>query len=113
MPAHPALWTVHGPKGTAYLFGSVHILPPQVDWHTKEIDAAMAKPTDVLVFEIAMDDDFQERMQDAIRARGLLPAGKHLRDMLSPEARTVLDAKSPNSASRPPPSTGCVPGWPR
>src|SRR5690242_19796770 len=24
---HPAMWTVHGPKGTAYLFGSIHVLP--------------------------------------------------------------------------------------
>jgi uncharacterized protein YbaP (TraB family) len=92
MPAHPALWTVHGSKGTAYLFGSVHLLPPQVDWHTKEIDAALAK-SDTLVFELAMDDKFQARMQDYIRERGMLPAGQHLHDMLSPEARKELDAE--------------------
>jgi hypothetical protein len=92
MPAHPALWTVHGPKGTAYLLGSVHILPPQVDWQTKEIDAALAK-ADVLVFELQMDAGFQARMIATVKERGMLPAGEHLRDMLSPDARKAFDAE--------------------
>ncbi|HTT96854.1 MAG TPA: TraB/GumN family protein [Rhizomicrobium sp.] len=92
IPAHPALWTVHGPKGTAYLFGSVHLLPPEVDWHTKEVDAAIAK-SDTLVFELAMDDKFQARMQDYIKARGMLPEGQHLHDMLPPETNKALDAE--------------------
>lgn len=92
MPAHPALWTVHGSKGTAYLFGSVHLLPPEVDWHTKEIDAAIAK-SDTLVFELAIDDKFQGRMQDYIKQRGMLPAGENLHDMLSPEAKKELDTE--------------------
>ena len=92
MPAHPALWTVHGSKGTVYLFGSVHLLPPQVDWHTKEIDAAIAR-SDILVFEIALDADAQQRMQAYIQAHGMLPAGQHLHDMISPEARKELDVE--------------------
>ena len=28
--ATPAMWTVHGPRGTAYLLGSVHALPNNV-----------------------------------------------------------------------------------
>jgi uncharacterized protein len=93
IPAHPALWTVHGPKGTAYLFGSVHLLPPNVDWHTREIDAAFAN-SDTLIFELAMDDTFQQRMQTYIKERGMLPAGQHLRDMLTPEAKKELDVEA-------------------
>lgn len=92
IPAHPALWTVHGAKGTAYLFGSIHALPPNVDWRTKEIDAALAK-ADVLVYELPMDAGFQTRVQDVIRERGMLPEGQHLRDMLSADARKDFDAK--------------------
>lgn len=92
MQAHPALWTVHGSKGTVYLFGSVHLLPPQVEWHTKEIDAAIAR-SDILVFEIALDADAQQRMQAYIQAHGMLPAGQHLHDMISPEARKELDVE--------------------
>jgi hypothetical protein len=74
------------------LFGSIHVLPPQVDWHTNEIDAALAK-ADVLVFELQMDDGFQARMIATVKERGMLPAGQHLRDMLSPEARKAFDAE--------------------
>jgi uncharacterized protein YbaP (TraB family) len=90
IPAHPAMWTVHGPKGTVYLLGSIHALPPNVDWHTKEIDAAMAK-ADVMVFELAMDSSFQERIQTYILARGMLPEGQHLRDMLPPADQKEFD----------------------
>jgi uncharacterized protein YbaP (TraB family) len=92
MPAHPALWTVHGAKGTAYLFGSIHILPANVDWHTKEIDAALAK-ADVMVFELAFGDKLQADIRADIKSRGTLPEGQHLRDMLSPEARNEFDAE--------------------
>jgi uncharacterized protein YbaP (TraB family) len=91
-PPHPALWTVHGTKGTAYLFGSLHLLPPGVDWHTKEIDSALAK-ANVLVFEVAMNGEFQSRLHDYIALHGLLPEGQHLRDLLSPAARSEFDAQ--------------------
>jgi uncharacterized protein len=92
IPAHPALWTVHGPKGTAYLFGSIHLLPPQIDWHTKEIDAAMAK-ADVLVFELSMQGDFTQRVQAYIAQRGMLAPGRHLRDMISPDLQASFDKR--------------------
>ena len=92
MPAHPALWTVHGTKGTVYLFGSVHVLPPQVDWHRKEIDDAIAR-SDILVFEVVLDADAQRRMQDYVKAHGLLPDGQHLHDLISSDARKELDAE--------------------
>lgn len=101
MEAHPALWTVHGKKGTAYLFGSVHVLPQQIDWHTKQIDAAIAK-ADVFVFELPVDEDLQAHIQNYVKTRGTLPPDKHLRDMLSPKAREAFDreiAKLPLPAS--------------
>jgi uncharacterized protein YbaP (TraB family) len=101
MSAHPVLWTVHGGKGTAYLFGSIHVLPQQVDWRTKEIDAAIAK-TDVFVFELPVNEDLQPHIQDYVRTRGTLPPGQHLRDMLSPKAREAFDhelAKLPVAAA--------------
>jgi len=54
--ATPAMWVVHGPKGTLYLLGSIHVLPKNVHWQTPEIVAAMKK-ADTFVFETKMDDE--------------------------------------------------------
>jgi len=92
IPANPALWTVHGLKGTAYLFGSFHALPSNVDWHTKRIDAAMAE-ADAFVFEMAMDESVKTKLLAAVKEKGLLPEGQHLHDLLSPAAARELDAQ--------------------
>src|SRR5271163_595525 len=54
--ATPAMWVVHGPKGTAYLLGSIHYLPKNVRWQTPEIAAAM-KRADTFVFEAPLDEE--------------------------------------------------------
>ena len=84
---HPALFTVHGPKGTAYLFGSIHVLPSGINWKTPEIARAMAR-ADMFVFEIPLDHREQDeqtaqRIQKQIMdLHGLLPPGQSLRGML-------------------------------
>jgi uncharacterized protein len=67
MHATPALWTVHGPQGTAYLLGSVHALPKNVEWQTPAIKAAV-KRANTFVFEIPMS-------RDSLAHAGLLMAG--------------------------------------
>ena len=84
--AHPALWTVHGPKGTAYLFGSIHILPPNVEWHTPQIKAALAS-ADTFVFEIPLDDTTKASIQDFVRENAFLPASMSLPSLLTDDAR--------------------------
>ncbi len=92
--AHPALWTVHGEKGTAYLFGSLHLMPDNIEWHTPPIDAALAK-ADVFVFEIETGDNAQTRMQEFIAKNGTLPPDQSLPAMLTADMRAdyrkVLD----------------------
>ena len=84
--AHPAMWTVHGPKGTAYLFGSIHILPPNMTWQTPPVDAAM-KASDVFVFEIPLDAATQNDIAAFIRDNGFLPPSQTLPSLLTPAAR--------------------------
>lgn len=58
----PALWKVSGTKpgqvGTAYMFGTIHILPDDVQWRTPALEAAIAD-SDRLVIEVLGLDDAQ------------------------------------------------------
>lgn len=52
----PELWKVSGNKGTAWIFGTVHLLPPDTDWQTPAMDRAM-READMLVLEASGLDD--------------------------------------------------------
>jgi uncharacterized protein len=51
---HPALWLLADEDTRIYLFGTVHILPPELVWRSPEIDRVVAE-TDELVLEVAQD----------------------------------------------------------
>ncbi len=89
--AHPAMWTVHGKAGTVYLFGSIHLLPPNIAWHSKDIDAALGA-ADTFVFEAPTDADGMAEAKAYIDAHGNLPAGESLRADLPPDAQADYDA---------------------
>jgi uncharacterized protein YbaP (TraB family) len=88
--AHPAIWTVHSAAGTAYLFGSIHILPPDVNWRSDAVETAIRK-TDTFVFEIPIDATTQASVQAYIAKNGTLGAGQSLRAMLPPEIDARYD----------------------
>jgi hypothetical protein len=88
--AHPALWRVHGDRGTAYLLGSIHVLPPNVNWRTPEIKRAI-KRADAFVFEIPLDVNTLNRVTALVGERGTLPPGESLRKMLPADSQADLD----------------------
>ena len=110
--AHPALWRVHSSRGTVYLFGSVHLLPQNVNWHSADVNHAMHRAS-VFVFEIPIDDAAKDRVKSLIATRGTLPPGQSLRSLLPPQSQrdydnavaylgipgTALDTKRPWLAS--------------
>jgi len=85
---HPALWTVHGRHSTAYLLGSIHVLPPHLTWRDKRVERAI-KTADTYVFEVSPDADVAKQF---IAEKGSLPAGQSLRAMLPPASQADLDA---------------------
>jgi uncharacterized protein len=89
--AHPALWTVHSAKGTAYLFGSIHILPADVHWRSPEVEKAI-EASDTFVFEIPMDQGSQVDASAYILKNGFLPQGQSLRAMLPPAQQPRYDS---------------------
>ena len=66
--AHPALWHVQGPAGEAYLFGSIHLLPKNLNWRTRQVNAAINR-ADVFVFEVSTDAQAQEEIRELIAER--------------------------------------------
>jgi uncharacterized protein YbaP (TraB family) len=85
---HPAMWKVRNGASTVYVLGSLHIVPPEFQWRTPEIDAAV-RATDTFVFEVPVDQQAIQHQKDFIVHNGLLPSGTSLRAVLTPvEFRT-------------------------
>ena len=68
--AQPALWVVRNAHATVYLFGTVHLLPDDTDWHYPALDKALAA-SDSLTIELTDDD--AATMQALVLQYGLDP----------------------------------------
>lgn len=88
--AEPPVWTVRDSDSTVVLFGSVHVLPADLDWRPDVLDAALAQADD-LWFETPVDDANAAEASRAAQAKGYLPAGKSLSSLLSPQGRARLE----------------------
>ncbi len=80
--ARPALWVIHSKTSTVYLFGSIHLLPANVNWHTPQIDRAL-ESADIFYFEAPLDDAGKAEVAKFVREYGSLPAGTTLRSLLN------------------------------
>jgi len=69
--ANPALWLVKGPHATLYLFGTIHVLKPNVDWQTPKVLSA-TNSSQTLVEEVANLGD-TEAMTPLIKQLGTDP----------------------------------------
>lgn len=82
--ARPAMWRVSDGDTTIYLLGSIHLLPPNINWRTPLIDRAIAT-SDTLVLESSPEESVDFR---AI-AQGVNL--KPVRERVSPGKRPILD----------------------
>ena len=88
---NPALWKVSGPQGSLYLFGSFHLLPPDVAWRTPAVARALEE-AGTLVFETDVAGANEEKtMQPLMVKYGLLPAGQTLRGILPEKTNAELE----------------------
>lgn len=88
--ADPAIWRVASQGGDVYLFGTVHILPPQLDWRTDVIETALAG-SDRLYFEAdVLSPESQAEMTALIPQLGMNAPGVTLSALVSEEARANL-----------------------
>jgi uncharacterized protein YbaP (TraB family) len=81
--AKPPVWIVRTPTTTVVLFGSIHLLPPGLDWRPPALDDALAA-ADELWFEAPIDGETSSQADGAFKERGALPKGRRLTLMMSP-----------------------------
>lgn len=87
----PAMWKVADEDTTIYLFGTVHMLPKDVEWFDMTIGDALAK-SDMIVTELPMDPQSEAKMQPLIMQMGMLQDGTKLRSLLNPEQTAAYEA---------------------
>ena len=80
--AKPAVWIVRDADSTIVLFGSVHLLPQNLDWRPPALVDALAHADDIW-FEVPMDDASRLEAARTAMAQGLLPEGESLSTLLS------------------------------
>ena len=69
--ATPAMWKVKGVHGTVYLFGSVHVMKPDVQWETAKVKAALAE-SGMLYLEIPdVDPEAMKALQPLALQMGM------------------------------------------
>jgi uncharacterized protein YbaP (TraB family) len=89
-PAKPALWKISDADTTVYFFGTVHVLPPDVDWHSPGLDAALEQAKAVY-FETDTEGD-PIAFREIIERLGKYAPSDRLVDRLSPPDRETLQA---------------------
>jgi uncharacterized protein YbaP (TraB family) len=91
--ATPAFWVVEKGGKTLYLFGSIHLLPAQINWRRPDLDAAIAA-SKVFVFEAPVDGGGGTAMSSFIETGGKLPGGTTLQDVLPADLYALLEDAS-------------------
>lgn len=89
--AKPPVWVVKDGDSTIVIFGSVHMLPPGMDWRPAELDAAL-KVADDLWFELPLDGDSSREAVQIAMTKGMAPQGQTLSSKLSRSGRKRLAA---------------------
>jgi uncharacterized protein len=86
----PVMWTLADEDTTIHIFGTVHLLRPELDWRTPAFDQALAA-ADTIVFEVDM------KSQEAVRAittdfiaRGVFSDGRTLTSILTDADEAVV-----------------------
>lgn len=98
--ALPPLWVVRDADSELVLFGSVHVLPSDLEWQSPALGAALGRADDVW-FELPIDPRTQSRVAQLALEKGLLPKGVSLSHKLSDVARERLGRVAVRAGLRP------------
>ena len=87
----PALWKVADEDTTIYMFGTVHMLPDDVDWNSGVVNNALAS-ADTLVTEVDMTPANEAAAAQMFQEMGTLPEGTTLRSLMNEEQLKTFEA---------------------
>ena len=95
--ARPALWEISDPDTTIYLFGTIHLLPDNLQWRTEKFDQAVASSQQLVVETIVDHKNLAKLMaadgQPRLSRRDLPPIAQRVPAAKRPGAREAI-AKS-------------------
>ena len=86
----PALWRLADEDTTIYLFGTVHMLPADIDWYSGSIRVAL-ETSETLVTELDMTPESEAATAALIQSTGMLPEGQTLRGLMTDEQRAAYE----------------------
>jgi uncharacterized protein YbaP (TraB family) len=89
--ARPALWEVSDPDTTIYLFGTIHLLPQDVQWRTPKFDQAVSSAQE-LVVETLVDEKNPAKLMSAMASLGFAQGLPPLVERVPPAQRPALQA---------------------
>lgn len=81
--AQPPVWVVRDKDSEIVLFGSVHVLPPGLDWEPPVLADAL-KSADDLWFELPIDPQSEAETSALAAQAGVLPPDQSLFKLLAP-----------------------------
>lgn len=87
--AKPPVWVVRDADSEMLIFGSVHVLPPGLDWRPARLDEALTVAED-LWFELPMGQAAETEIAGLAAAKGVLPPSQTLSALLSPAGAQAL-----------------------
>lgn len=88
---NPPLWVMEEGDSTVYLFGSMHLLKPDVKWRSQDIEAALEAASH-LVMEVALDAESQGKAQAFMFREGMYPPDQSLNNHLPEDLYTQVVA---------------------
>ncbi len=94
LAAHPALWTARDTDTTVYLFGTVHLMPDDADWHFPALDRAL-DDSKVLYVEVA---NTNKALMTALTLQYGIDFDHPLSDKLDPAENALLKQAAQQTA---------------
>lgn len=86
----PAMWILSDEDSTIHLFGTVHLLRPNVSWMTPQISSAL-EAADTVVLEADVESEQAARdMMQFVSTQAMLTGGTRLNDLLSDAEEVVV-----------------------